>query len=371
MTSHLPSPAHRPSCDWNTQRHRVGREAQGHLEAHRAHILRGRYLIKRCSLFLPERQISLPAPAACHDCHQRQVPKRPDGKWSEEDFNETSTLDLTDPPEGYWLSKVLAEKEAWALAERHGLDLVTILPEFVMGPVMTRAAAETSTSAGFMKVRRRSRGQRGGNRGDMGEEREDGRSLVQMDGLTLMTIGTHHTHLQMCLCAHNQQAFLEPAPDGAVPAGDWMFCDVRDVAEAHMLAALSAGAKGRFIVSQPVSINARQVSDILKVCADPRGSMCDTPSTLRPLQRMCRRTCRRWSHPTGRHHKQKTISTTQRHVSSGSGSLDSNGCVRTPPLLSKQAPRELGLQITSVEKTITDMADSLIALGFAKPLLSR
>ena len=53
------------------------------------------------------------------------------------------------------MSKVLAEKQAWSLASEHGLDLVTILPEFIMGPVGTRAAADTSLSAGFMKARLR------------------------------------------------------------------------------------------------------------------------------------------------------------------------------------------------------------------------
>ncbi len=90
--------------------------------------------------------------AAVHDCHQKQIPKRGDGKWSEEDFNETSTLQ-GDPPEAYWVSKVQAEKEAWSLAKEHGLDLVTILPEFIMGPVLTLAAADSSTSAGFLKVK--------------------------------------------------------------------------------------------------------------------------------------------------------------------------------------------------------------------------
>lgn len=97
----------------------------------------------------------IPAPyTAAHDCHEKQVPKRADGKWSEEDFNETSTIEgiAGGPPEAYWVSKVQAEKEAWALAAKHGLDLVTVLPEFIMGPVGTRSAADTSLSAGFMKV---------------------------------------------------------------------------------------------------------------------------------------------------------------------------------------------------------------------------
>ena len=96
--------------------------------------------------------LSPPVAAAVHDCHQKQVPKRPDSKWSEEDFNETSTLVGGDPPEAYWVSKVQAEKEAWALAAEHGVDLVTVLPEFIMGPLLTAAAAEASLSAGFMKV---------------------------------------------------------------------------------------------------------------------------------------------------------------------------------------------------------------------------
>ncbi len=44
-----------------------------------------------------------------------------------------------------------------------------------------------------------------------------------------------------------------------------MFCDVRDVALAHILAATLPHASGRYIVSQPVSINAKHVTDILKV----------------------------------------------------------------------------------------------------------
>lgn len=46
-----------------------------------------------------------------------------------------------------------AEKAAWALANEQGLDLVTILPEFIMGPVLTLAAAESSLSSGFFKAR--------------------------------------------------------------------------------------------------------------------------------------------------------------------------------------------------------------------------
>ena len=42
----------------------------------------------------------------------------------EKDWNETSTLQ----DEPYSLSKVMAERTAWALAREHGIHLVTILP---------------------------------------------------------------------------------------------------------------------------------------------------------------------------------------------------------------------------------------------------
>ena len=48
---------------------------------------------------------------------------------------------------------MLAERAAWELAKLHGIDLVTILPNFVMGPALSPASAAGSTSIGFLKVR--------------------------------------------------------------------------------------------------------------------------------------------------------------------------------------------------------------------------
>lgn len=47
--------------------------------------------------------------------------------------------------------QVLAEQEAWKIAKASGLDLVTILPNFVLGPVLSTRA--DGTSVGFLKVR--------------------------------------------------------------------------------------------------------------------------------------------------------------------------------------------------------------------------
>ena len=48
-------------------------------------------------------------------------------------------------------AQVSAEKEAWKLAEAHGLDLVTVLPNFNLGPALSRQETK-GLSVGFMKV---------------------------------------------------------------------------------------------------------------------------------------------------------------------------------------------------------------------------
>lgn len=82
--------------------------------------------------------------------------------YTEDDFNATSTLENG---EAYWLSKVQAvahthalhvhaqtkaEQAAWAIAKEHGLDVVTILPNFVLGPVINDRI--DGLSALFVKV---------------------------------------------------------------------------------------------------------------------------------------------------------------------------------------------------------------------------
>ena len=123
--------------------------------------------------------------------------------YTEEDWNETSTVASG---EGYWASKTLAEKLAWSLAKEHELDLVTVLPNFIMGPP-TSSALPDPTSVGFLK-----------------------------DWL-----------------------------QGKASTGSITFApDVRDVARAHILAATIPSAAGRYIVSEAASASPAFISATLQ-----------------------------------------------------------------------------------------------------------
>lgn len=121
--------------------------------------------------------------------------------YSEQDWNTTSTVENG---EAYWLGKTEAEKLAWKLAEEYHLDLVTILPEFIMGPVLSPAS--NATSVNYFK------------------------------------------------------SWLE----GKVQDGAPVFADVRDVAKAHILAAENPRAKGRYIVANDTSTPPSMISSWLK-----------------------------------------------------------------------------------------------------------
>jgi len=131
-------------------------------------------------------------------------------QYDEQDWNDTSAM----PAEAYWVSKVKAEREAWACAKEYDLSVATILPNFVLGPVALEGgkdSASGSVSVGFLKK------------------------------------------------------FVEASAAAPPPPGFWTICDVRDVAEAHWRAAeIEAGAGERFIISQPQTIDARFVTDALK-----------------------------------------------------------------------------------------------------------
>lgn len=129
--------------------------------------------------------------AACKGRSPGCAPPLNGEKYTEEDWNETSTAET----EAYWFGKTQAERAAWAFAKESGLDLVTICPEFIMGPPLT-ATVPDPTSVGFLK------------------------------------------------------GWLE----GNASSGACTFApDVRDVARAHWLAATIPSASGRYIIANPVS----------------------------------------------------------------------------------------------------------------------
>ena len=63
-----------------------------------------------------------------------------EGCFDEDDWNFSSTPEGNPPGDGidlYRYSKLIAEREAWALAERQGLQMASVLPSFIMGPPRT------------------------------------------------------------------------------------------------------------------------------------------------------------------------------------------------------------------------------------------
>jgi nucleoside-diphosphate-sugar epimerase len=125
-------------------------------------------------------------------------------EFTEADFNTTSTL--THQPYAY--SKVLAEKEAWKMAEEQNQwKLVVMNPAFVMGPLLSPAS--DSESLQFMK--------------DMlgGKYRTGGADL------------------------------------------NFAFVDVRDVAKAHRLALENDEAEGRFILCSATK-GFMEVADVIR-----------------------------------------------------------------------------------------------------------
>uniref|UniRef100_A0A061REF8 Flavanone 4-reductase n=1 Tax=Tetraselmis sp. GSL018 TaxID=582737 RepID=A0A061REF8_9CHLO len=179
--------------------------------------------------------------------------------YTEEDWNETSSLGNK---QAYHLSKVLAEREAWRMAKEEGLDLVTVCPNFIIGPLTSPRA--DGVSVGFFK------------------------------------------------------GLLETA----APDKSLTFCDVRDVARAHILAAEEPKAAGRYIVSQ------RRAT----APAELHGFLADAFPDLH------------FPAPTAETHEV------------------------TDKIDNAKAARELGLVLSPLRSTVVDMARTMIALGVAKPV---
>lgn len=186
----------------------------------------------------PLRVVVTSSVCAIHDQHQRQAPLG-GSRYDEADWNGASTA--SDEP--YWVSKVEAERLAWRMAEELGLDVVTVLPNFVLGPVLGPGQSGVSTGfvRAFLEATAPSAAGPGG--GESGEAK-------------------------------------------APPEGAWTTCDVRDVAAAHIAAAERPEAKGRYVVSHPGSFDARFVTDALKAALPgaegglPDGARSETKETI-------------------------------------------------------------------------------------------
>lgn len=180
--------------------------------------------------------------------------------YTEEDWNTSSTVE---GGEAYWVGKTAAELAAWEFSKEHSLDLVTICPEFIMGPVINPEIHDSSTSVGYMKI----------------------------------------------------------WAEGGAQSGGPVFADVRDVARAHVLAAEIDSASGRYIVANPAPTPASVISGWL-----------------------------RESWPQYRYE----------HVAPPEDREESND--ESFIIDNSKAFKELGLVLTPVKQTITDMVRTLYAL---------
>jgi len=123
-------------------------------------------------------------------CDSKELSETPNGEFTEEMWNGNASLKY----QPYSYSKTLAEKEAWKMAEAQDRwDLVVINPSFILGPSLT--PRKDSASINFM--------------------------------LSLLN-GTYKS---------------------GVPDLHFGIVDVRNIAEAHVLAATRPEANGRYIVS--------------------------------------------------------------------------------------------------------------------------
>jgi dihydroflavonol-4-reductase len=141
------------------------------------------------------------------------VTDEPDGRvLTEKDWNEKSSL-VRNP---YYFSKAEAERAAWAFMEREKphFDLVVINPFLVIGPSLT-PGLNTSNQ-------------------------------IIVEALT----GVFPAIMQL----------------------NWGMVDVRDVAEAHVLAAEAPSAKGRYLCAAE-NLSMRQMIDTLKPLAKPHDKL--------------------------------------------------------------------------------------------------
>ncbi|CAN8062185.1 unnamed protein product [Agarophyton chilense] len=116
--------------------------------------------------------------------------------WSDEDYARKFMMDTTEGV--YGLSKLLQEKMAWELAEKLGINLIVINPGFTFGPVLLPTSCDSL---------------------DVVANLAKGRGLFDC-----------------------------PCKEGMLPNRLLRFVDVREVAEAHVLALEREDAEGRYLM---------------------------------------------------------------------------------------------------------------------------
>ena len=209
----------------------------------------------------PAKRVVLTSSVAAVHGEYADPPKNGGSLYTEDDFNGSSTIENG---QAYHVSKVRAEEEAWRVAKAAGLDLVCICPNFVLGPPLLPHAG--GTSVGFA------------------------RGLIE---------GT------------------------AAPSGTPIICDVRDVARAHVLAAETPAASGRYIISHAGPLPPSLVEEILR----ERLPGCAVLAAVEP---------------------------------------EDSDALR-PRIDGSRAAAELGLALRPMQETWADMVTACVALGLAAP----
>ena len=125
--------------------------------------------------------------------------------YTEEDWNDfiDESIWKDNSQQAYIASKSIAERKAWELGKSHGIDVVVIQPTLVMGPVLA----------------------------------------PRVEGVSVST--------------------MKNIIEGAALPFAFPWCDNRDVARAHIQAAIQPSAFGRYIVSNPSTIPHSYVYGVL------------------------------------------------------------------------------------------------------------
>jgi len=185
-------------------------------------------------------------------------------KFTEEDWNRSSTVDF----EPYRYSKRVAEEAAWEFAKETGVSVVTVNPALVLGPPLSSRVDSFSVNVvrGFLEGKFKATG-------------------------------------------------AKPSCFGCV--------DVRDVAEAHVRAATTPEAKGRYMVTSESGISQFELAQMLKRNGFEKYPLPD---------------------------------------------FEESPVTHVPLFDTKKVRQELGLEFTPIEKSVTDMAQALIDLKIVAPI---